>query len=98
MTLDDRMLEGGLRELRLLSSILASRLLHTLTAVSGTLSPSTAAQQHGPLSWGTTDVLNASMPCPNMTHFGSRELEFAAMRNAKLTVFADRNNGWNESP
>src|SRR5215813_2033510 len=34
---------------------------------SGTLSPSTAAQQHGPLSWGTTDVLNASMPCPNMT-------------------------------
>src|SRR5262244_1504449 len=33
-----------------------------------------------------------------MTHFGSRELEFAAMRNAKLTVFADRNNGWNESP
>jgi len=32
------------------------------------------------------------------THFGSRALEFAAMRNANLTVFADRNNGWNESP
>jgi hypothetical protein len=29
---------------------------------------------------------------------GSRALEFAAMRNANLMVFADRNNGWNESP
>src|SRR5262249_19725362 len=33
-----------------------------------------------------------------VTHFGRRELEFAAMRNAKPTVLADRNNGWNESP
>jgi hypothetical protein len=33
-----------------------------------------------------------------MTHCGSRALEFAAMRNANLKVFADRNNGWNESP
>jgi hypothetical protein len=28
-----------------------------------------------------------------VTHFGGRPLEFAAMHNANLTVFADRNNG-----
>jgi hypothetical protein len=40
---------GTLPELRLLSSILASGLLHALTAESGTVSPSTAAQQLRPL-------------------------------------------------
>jgi len=33
-----------------------------------------------------------------LTHFGSQALEFAAMRNANLTVLSYRNNGWNESP
>jgi len=37
-------------------------------------------------------------PAAFLTHFGSRALEFAAMRNANLTVFSYRNNGWNESP
>src|SRR5262249_2377727 len=35
---------------------------------------------------------------PEHDPFRKSGLEFAAMRNAKLTVFADRNNGWNESP
>jgi hypothetical protein len=34
---------------------------------------------------------------PHHPILGSRTLEFAAMRNAN-TVFADRNNGWNEPP
>src|SRR5215471_14254086 len=43
-------------------------MLQMLKSESGTLSPSTAAQQHGPLSWGTADAPSTSMPCPYLTH------------------------------
>jgi hypothetical protein len=54
----------GLTSSDTLSKVAAVAAVHD--SLPGTLSPSRAAQQHGPLSWGTTDAPNTSMPCPRM--------------------------------
>jgi len=37
-----------------------------------------------PLSWGTTDALNASMPCPHMTRTSSGSVPLNAVRSSAV--------------